>query len=172
MDDFDKNEEERTKEFFLFSAKVFRWCRIFLFPISLIYAGMILYASYKAGSSPWGSILFLFCMLIVVIMLPERERSYQQYAQEAQEAIEQGSTEPYSPKGLQLRNTQQKAGKRTYYLIAGMVIGLGILCICGGIVIMLLGGKWIFWGSPFLAVSIPCFLLAVFYIGMGRSARK
>ena len=172
MDGFDKNEEERTKEFFLFSAKVFRWCRIFLIPISLVYAGMMFYASHKMGSSPAGSILFLFCMLIVVVLLPEREKAYRQYAQEAQAAIESGSADPYSPKGLQLRNTQQKAGKRTYYLIAGMVIGLGILCIAGGVVIMLLGGRWVFWGSPFLVVSIPCFLLGVFYTGMGRSAKK
>ena len=30
----------------------------------------------------------------------------------------------------------------------------------------------IFWGSPILVLSLPCFLLAAFYLRMGRSARS
>ena len=89
----------------------------------------------------------------------------------AQAAIEQGSVEPYSQKALELRNTQQKAGKGVYYLIAGMVILLALVCVAGGLAIMLLGGSMVFWGSPILVLSLPCFLLAAFYLRMGRSAR-
>jgi hypothetical protein len=168
---FDKNAEERTMKFFSFSAKVFHWCRIFMIPVAVIYAAMMLYAQ-RTGVSPAGSILLLLCLLSSVVFLPKREKEYQQYAREAQEAIKRGSTEPYSEKALQLRNTQQKAGKGVYYLIAGMVIALGLLCMAGGLTIMLLGGSLLFWGSPILVLSLPCFLLGAFYIGMGKSAHK
>ena len=36
----------------------------------------------------------------------------------------------------------------------------------------LLGGSLLFWGSPILVLSLPCFLLGAFYIGMGKSAHK
>ncbi|MBQ3404440.1 MAG: hypothetical protein IJG63_03360, partial [Oscillospiraceae bacterium] len=69
-----------------------------------------------------------------------------------------------------LRNIQQRAGKGVYYLIAGMVIVLGLLCAAGGLAIMRMGGSLIFWGSPILLLALPCFLLGSFYIRMGKSA--
>ena len=53
-----------------------------------------------------------------------------------------------------------------------MVILLALVCMAGGLAIMLLGGSMIFWGSPILVLSLPCFLLAAFYLRMGRSARS
>jgi membrane protein YdbS with pleckstrin-like domain len=170
-DTFDKNAEERTMEFFSFSAKVFRWCRLFMIPVTVIYVAMMIYALMK-GINSAGSVLLLVFLLLYIAIMPKFERAYRQYAREAQDAIELNSTEPYSQKALQLRNTQQKAGKGVYYLIAGMVIFLGLVCVAGGIVIMLLGIKWIFWGALILVLSIPCFLLGACYIGMGRSARR
>ena len=70
-DPFCKETEERTMEFFSFSAKVFRWCRILMIPAAAI---------------------------------------------------------------------------------------------------MLMGGSWIFWGFPIPVLSLPCFLLGIVYIGMGRTA--
>ena len=168
---FDITAEERTMKFFTFTAKVFHWCRIFMIPVAVIYAAMMFYAQ-RTGINPAGSLLLLLCLLSSIVFLPKREKEYQQYAQEAKEAIERGCTEPYSEKALQLRNTQQKAGKGVYYLIAGMVIALGLLCMAGGLTIMLLGGSLLFWGSPILVLSLPCFLLGAFYIGMGKSAHK
>lgn len=98
------------------------------------------------------------------------EKEYGQYVEECRAAIIQGSPEPYSQKALKLRGTQQKAGKGVYFLIAGMVIALGLLCLAGGAAIMLMGGSWIFWGFPILVLSLPCFLLGIVYIGMGRTA--
>ena len=168
---FDTNAEERSMAFFSFSAKVFHWCRIFMVPVAVIYVAMMLYAQ-KMEINPAGSILLLLCLLFYIAFLPKRESAFQQYAREAQAAIEQGSTEPYSQKAMQLRNTLQKAGKGVYYLIAGMVIALGLLCMIGGMTIMLMGGSLIFWGSPILVLSIPCFVLGAFYIGMGNSAHR
>ena len=168
---FDKNAEDRTRAYFSFSAKVFHWCRLVLIPVAVIYAAMMVYAQ-RTGVNPAGGFLFLLCVVFFAATLSKRERAYQQYASQAQAAIEQGSTEPYSQKALELRNTQQKAGKGVYYLIAGMVILLALVCMAGGLAIMLLGGSMIFWGSPILVLSLPCFLLAAFYLRMGRSARS
>ena len=167
---FDKNAEERTREYFDFTAKVFRWVRIILIPVAVIYAFMMLYA-YGHGINPLAGIIGLLCILFYVSYLSKGEKAYQQYAREAREAMEQGSQAPYSPKARELRDKQQKAGKGVYYLIAGMVILLGLVCVAGGLAIMLLGGSMVFWGSPILVLSLPCFLLAAFYLRMGRSAR-
>ena len=166
---FDQNVEERSMNYFDFSAKVFHWCRLFLIPLALIYGVMMVYGA-RQGINPAGGILFLICVLIYVSYLSKSEKTYRQYAREARTAIEQGSTGPYSPKALELRNAQRKAGKRTYYLIAGMMVFLGLLCAAGGVVIMMLGGSFIFWGSVIFLLSLPCFLIGPFYIHMGRSA--
>ena len=168
---FDQNVEERSMNYFAFTSKVFHWCRFFLIPMALIYGVMMVYAS-RQGINPVGGILFLICVMIYISYLSKGEKTYRQYAREARAAIEQGSTGPYSPKGLELRNKQQKAGKRTYYLIAGMIIFLGLLCVAGGLVIMMLGGSMVFWGSPIFLLSLPCFLLGAFYIRMGRSVSR
>ena len=155
-------------DYFSFSAKVFHWCRIALIPVAVVYAAMMLYA-YRLGLSSVGGVLFLICIAVYLAILPKRESAYAQYAREARAALEQSSAAPYSQKALELRNAQQKAGKGVYYLIAGMVIFLGLLCLAGGLAIMWMGGSLIFWGSPILLLALPCFLLGVFYIRMGRS---
>jgi Ca2+/Na+ antiporter len=168
-DPFCKETEERTMEFFSFSAKVFRWCRILMIPAAAIYAAAMIYAQ-SSGRNPAGSFLFLLCLLSFIVTLLKLEKEYGQYVEESRAAIIQGSPEPYSQKALKLRGTQQKAGKGVYFLIAGMVIALGLLCLAGGAAIMLMGGSWIFWGFPILVLSLPCFLLGIVYIGMGRTA--
>ena len=168
---FDKNAEDCTMEYFSFSAKVFRWCWIFLIPVAIIYAFMMGLA-YRQGINSSGGFLFLFCVLFYAKYLKKSERAYQQYAREAREAIEKNSTDSYSPKALELRNAQQKERKGVYYLIAGMVIFLGLLCMVGGMTIMMMGGSLIFWGSPILVLSLPCFLLGSFYIRMGKSVPR
>ncbi|GEM_PF-3264533 len=167
--EFDKSAEERTLEYFDFTAKVFRWVRIILIPVAVIYAFMMLYA-YGHGINPLAGIIGLLCILFYVSYLSKGEKAYQQYAREAREAMEQGSQAPYSPKARELRDKQQKAGKGVYYLIAGMMVFLGLLCAAGGVVIMMLGGSFIFWGSVIFLLSLPCFLIGTFYIHMGRSA--
>lgn len=168
---FDRNAEERTRDYFSFSASVFHWCRVVLIPVAALYAAMMAYG-YRQGISPAGGVLFLLCLVAFTAILPKRERAWRQYAREAQAAIDRGSVAPYSPKALALRDAQQRAGRGVHYLIAGMVILLGLLCLAGGVAIMWMGGSLIFWGSPILLLALPCFLLGVFYIRMGRAAPK
>ncbi|MBQ3404882.1 MAG: hypothetical protein IJG63_05655, partial [Oscillospiraceae bacterium] len=100
---FDKNSEKRSMEYFSFSAKVFNRCRIVLIPVAVIYAAMRAYA-YRLGTSPAGGVLFLVCIAAYAAFMSKSENAYRQYAREAQTAMEQGSTAPYSQRALELRN--------------------------------------------------------------------
>ena len=168
---FDRNAEERSMAYFSFSIKVFHWCRIFLIPVAVLYLAMMIYG-HRLGVSSAGGVLFLLCIVVYLVILSKQERAYTQYAREARAVIEQNSTEPYSRKAMELRDALQKTGKSVYYLIAGMILFLGLLCLAGGLAIMWMGGSLLFWGSPILLLAIPCFLLGIFYIQMGKSTPR
>ena len=128
---FDRNAEERSMAYFSFSVKVFHWCRIFLIPVAVLYLAMMIYG-HRMGVSSAGGVLFLLCIVVYLVILSKQERAYTQYAREARAVIEQNSTEPYSRKAMELRDALQKTGKSVYYLIAGMILFLGLLCLAGG----------------------------------------
>ena len=94
-DPFCKETEERTMEFFSFSAKVFRWCRILMIPAAAIYAAAMIYAQ-SSGRNPAGSFLFLLCLLSFIVTLLKLEKEYGQYVEESRAAIIQESRWAFS----------------------------------------------------------------------------